>query len=89
MTRVNVDMDVNLLVSIVQRFFPRNHRAEHSKRTNAVEVLCQTEDKECGRVWTFSLDGTFDTADVAKAARRAGELHRKHNVRPRRRHDGF
>lgn len=83
MTRVNVDMDVNLLVSIVQKFFPRDHQAEHSKRTDAVEVLCPTG--ECGRVWTFPIDQTLDTADVAKAARRAVELHRKQNIRPRRR----
>lgn len=85
MTCVNVDMDVNLLVSIVQRFFPRNHQAEHSKRTQAIEVLCPTG--ECGRVWTFPIDRTLDAADVAKAARRAGELHRKQNIRPRRRRD--
>lgn len=83
MTRVNVDMDVNLLVSIVQKFFPRGHRAEHTRRTNTIDVLCPSE--ECGRVWVFSLDQTLDTADVAKAARRAGELHTKQNIRPRRR----
>ena len=83
MTRVNVDMDVNLLVSIVQQLFPVGHQAEHSKRTDAIEVLCPTGD--CGRVWTFPTDHTLDTADVAKAARRAGELHRKQNIRPRRR----
>lgn len=89
MTRVNVNMDVNLLVSIVQKFFPRNHQAEHSKRTQAIEVLCPTG--ECGRVWTFPIYQTLDTADVAKAARRAGELHTKHRIRPRRRRrpDGF
>nr|DAF73064.1 MAG TPA: hypothetical protein [Caudoviricetes sp.] len=78
MTRVNVDMDVNLLISIVQRFFPRNHQAEHSKRTDAIEVLCPTG--ECGRVWVFPTDQTLDTTDVAKAARRAGELHRKQYI---------
>lgn len=83
--RVNVNMDVNLLVSVVQRFFPRGHLAEHSKGTNAIEVLCQSEGKECGRVWVFPVDQTLDTADVAKAARRAGELHRRQNIRPRRR----
>lgn len=83
MTRVNVDMDVNLLVSIVQKFFPRGHQAEHARRTNAIEELCPTG--ECGRVWVFPIDQTLDTADVAKAARRAGELHRKQNIRPRRR----
>lgn len=85
MTRANVDMDVNLLVSIVQKFFPRNHQAEYSKRTQAIEVLCPSG--ECGRVWTFPTDKTLNTADVAKAARRAGELHRKKNIRPRRRPD--
>ena len=83
MTRVNVDMDVNLLVSIVQKLFPRNHTAEHALRTNAIEVLCPSG--ECGRVWTFPLDQTLDTADLAKAARRSGELHRKQSIRPRRR----
>ena len=76
-------VNVNLLVSVVQRFFPRGHRAEHSKRTNAIEVLCPAGD--CGRVWVFPVDQTLDTTDVAKAARRAGELHRRQNIRPRRR----
>lgn len=81
--KVNVDTDVNLLVSAVQRFFPRGHQAERSKRTDEIEALCPTGD--CGRVWVFPADQTLDTADVAKAARRAGELHRKQNIRPRRR----
>lgn len=83
MTRVNVDRDANLLVPIVQKFFPRGRQAEHARRTNAIEVLCPSG--ECGRVWVFSLDQTLDIADVAKAARRAGELHRKQNILPRRR----
>ena len=83
MTRVNVDMDVNLLVSLVQQLFPRDHRAEYDKRTNAIEVLCPRV--ECGRVWTFKTNQTLNTADVANAARRASELHRTYNVRPRRR----
>lgn len=82
---VNVDMDVNLCTTVVQRFFPRGHRAEHCRRTNSIEVLCPSG--ECGRVWTFPTDKTLNTADVAKAARRAGELHRKKNIRPRRRPD--
>lgn len=86
MTRVNVDMDVNLLVSVVQRLFPKGHRAEYCKRMNAIEVLCTYDNEPCGLVWTFSLDRTVSTEDVAKAARRAGELHRGHNIRPRRRH---
>ena len=85
MTRVNVDMDVNLLVPVVQKFFPKNHQANHSERTDAIEVLCPSG--ECGRVWVFPIDQTLDTADVAKAARRAGELHTRHNMRPRRRPD--
>lgn len=83
MTRVNVDMDVNLLVSIVQKFFPRGHQAEHARRTNEIEVLCPSG--ECGRVWVFPVYETLDTADVAKAARRARELHGRQNIRPRRR----
>ena len=63
MTRVNVNMDV----SIVQRFLPRGRQAKHSKRTGAIEALCPSG--ECGRVWTFPTDQTLDTADIAKASR--------------------